>query len=518
MKLKIEESMEYDDHEVQGDFRNILLSYQFIKYLKITDNSKTFQAIDIGTKKNVKIKFIRKLKASKTEYRKPSFYGHTDSQNPMHVSMSLDLQLPRGINNDCKYLESKIAQYKILPILNHASLSKLIFIKNFPDFIVVCTEFYNGHELTPSLNEEKILAILDQILHFIDYLDKNKLTISDIKINDIILDKNNQIKILKLRNPKFTDKPSAKIEKSILLSIFNILVFLLRGKETDQSMERNGKFKASDRSETINLIEKEDEIRSYKTHYSLKFTDSKINNPKLKKLYDFLSKGNAMKQLFQAFEIVNNIKFRSFFIVDPVIMIEIKKFKGFYDNFDEESLNSPETKEYYIYRLIDGNCIENKKQMDINTVEVKGFTNAFDLRKYEVNQMVKNEIAKYKVENKERRISIERRASVLWDMIYYHTKIGICLKCDQPDLKSSVSLSTIKNENSTEIIKVLKYMKVPNLKIKDKIIAKDDMVRLKIIMNLRGSKKIIFSKEYGTDMDFLNFISEFIEVSKEIID
>ena len=518
MNLRLEEGREYDDYESRGDFRNILLSYQFIKYLKITEGSKTIQAIDIGTKKDVKIKFIKKSKACKTEYKRPSFCVYADSQNLMHAPVSLNLQLCRNSNKDCKYLESKIAQYKILPILNHTSLSKLVFIRDFPDFIVICTEFFSGHELTPCLNEEKILTILDQILHFVDYLDRIKLTVSDIKISDIILDRNNQIRILKLRNPKFTNKTSPKMEKGILLSIFNILVFLLRGKETDQPVIRDEKYKASDRSETINLIEKEDEMRSYKMHYPFKFTDSKINSPKLKRLYDFLSKGTGIKQLFQVFKVESKIEFNSILIVDPVVMIEIKKYKAFYDTFNEESLNNPEMKEYYVYRLIDGNCVKNKNQAEAGNLEDKGFTSALELRQYEVNQVVKREIAKHKIENRERQASIERRASVLCDMIYYHTKIGGCLRCNQPDLKSSIDLYTIKNENSAEILRILKYMKIPNLKIKDKIIAKDDVVRLKIIMNLKGNNKIIASKEYGTDMDFLSFIGEFIEISKEMAD
>lgn len=109
------------------------------------------------------------------------------------------LKIPHRLNSQKeKLLEESIVQTKLL---DHPNIVKLLTVDIIDNSIIMVMEYINGSDLETAIDSQNELSVgtalnyFKQILSALEYAHKNMILHRDIRPSNILLDKNNRIKI-----------------------------------------------------------------------------------------------------------------------------------------------------------------------------------------------------------------------------------------------------------------------------------------------------------------------------------
>lgn len=109
------------------------------------------------------------------------------------------LKIPHRLNSQKeKLLEESIVQTKLL---DHPNIVKLLTVDIIENSIIMVMEYINGSDLETAIDSQNELSVgtalnyFKQILSALEYSHKNMILHRDIRPSNILLDKNNRIKI-----------------------------------------------------------------------------------------------------------------------------------------------------------------------------------------------------------------------------------------------------------------------------------------------------------------------------------
>lgn len=499
-----------EEYEEYGSFRTLLLNYQFMKTLKITNNSRTVQAFDISTKKDVVIKFVKDTVVGYKNTKGSTFCictkrceGHPmySAQTLPSVELRFSPSLPAQKETSARAydlsLDSWVNQRNILPILNHRNIVRQVFCKKFENYSVICTDYFSGSCPGRGLKEDDILLVVEQIVSIVSYLALMRISVSEINLRDILVDRKGEIRLIRLNRPSFEDTISSSVERRYIRSILKIFCLLASEEKLDECA-------------CLMSIDIKGFVKSLNGA-----TPRNINNARLKSIYNLLVEDCTIKSLAMACGIRQDFEFKCRLLVDPAVLSQIQSLglpRSLKEYFDPGLVNNPNKKEYYIYRLIEENCTEFSASEPVEAIRrfiyERGALITNRLEDAECNAITPRE--------RERHASIKHRVAALKDIMYYPSSLRNCMTCAKLGTKSSLDLQILKRESFFDIMKVLRQMKVSSWRIRDKIQIKEENMGLEIIISLRKNGWILASKEHGRDADFLHLMSELVEYSKSI--
>lgn len=498
-----------EEYEERGYFRSLLLNYQFVKTLKISDNSRTVQAFDIATKKDVVIRFVRNDVEEHGSIKERLSCMCADRYEKYlmcstHLFPPVDLKINSASQRQ-KEDETRdhpwIDQRKVLPVLNHRNIVRQVFCKKFGSYSAICTEYFPGSGLDRGLSEKDILLIIEQLVSIVSYLTHMRISVSEINLRDILVDCKREVRLIRLNKPNFENKVNSSIEKRCMHSLLKILHFLVNGEERDMCHP----YLVDTARDCLN-----------------KTAARKIDSTELKSIYNLLVGDCTIQALVQVCGVRHDFEFKDRLLVDPVVLLKAREL-GFTcsskEYFDARLVNNPSRKEYYLYRLIEENFGVFRTEKHPGTSSKLGkVTSRLTPEKVilSTNRLENAECNAITPQEREKHTSIKHRISVLRDTVYYPSSFRNCMTCAKLGTESSLDLQILKDESFFDIMKILRQMKVSSWRVKDKIKAKEESVGLEIVISLKKSGRILVSKEHGRDIDFLHLVSELIECSRYV--
>lgn len=452
---------------LNNQLRSLFLNYQILKYLKITESTKTLLAYDIKTKKNVIIKITSTDKVKSGDF------------------------------------------HNILSILNHKTLPKVYFNQKIQNYQILVQKASEGVSLVDiKINKKDALKIFSQLVRLISYLCTYKIRTSGIQLRHIFVDKSKNITVSEVDSMEFDCKMDHRYEEEQMEFLLKILDYLSHKSDVDNNNNTqldnldNGKnthFNKSDNNNNTHFNKSDDvisvDMRSEKTIKTLK---------KLRSLNEMLNVLGISQ---------DQSSFKDVHIADPLVLHHINRLDV--KPFDTLQINDMAEPEYFIYRLVDENIVrepfkvefkeirsilnkakkmltENNNRINNNKITNNGL-NTGSLCVNEMEDLIFK--ALFRKEQLKQEI-IKRRVDILHEE--YPWSIRRYLGC----LDESVVLSVI-------VFDIGKEKLVNKINIKEKYDGLE-------ISETKKENKIVFSKKNGRTVDFKYLISEFIEESIQI--
>lgn len=483
--VKTNMAMDYEIHEMT-EFRSVFINYQFIKTIKITERVKAFLGFDIKTNEDVLIKVI-KLKDARQ---------FTCFNNRMAFDSVSDL-------------------YKILSILNVKSLPKILVNKKIQDYQVIVQTAARGVlleeyiETATPIRCSDALSIFSQLLAPLSYLFTIKIRVSALSTKSIVVTEGSNVEIHEVDWMYFDDSIDKEYEDRHIRNLLKILRCLLVkiDKSVAQESEAIKVARGENRSCRASRLSKQSELDAYRKIQQLQ---AMMYN--LTELFSF-------DQLCSLLNISERPAFRTLFILDPLVVSEIRKL-GFSD-FDDALVNSAFSKHFYMYRLVEDNVVRSEIRGHCKTfhhlidhlnraISEKGILN--------INRM-EDSIFKVLSEREEEKFALIRaRMVVLYASVTYYSSFYKCMNCVRSNDPAFVEVPIFKSGRWVDIMKVLKMARIPAWKNDDKIKIRDENVGLSVVVKLKkgayNSAVLVFKKERGREVDFLHLVSELIELGR----
>lgn len=475
-----------DEYEEHGSFRSLLLNYQFFRTLKITERSRTVQAFDVATKRDVVIKFV---KDSTTKH---------EADHPCMINCSSLLEQKEG-RGRCLRPRSCADQHMVLSALGHRNIVRQVFYKNLGGYTIICTDYFPGTIPKGGLREDDVLRVVEQLTSIAKYLSSTRISIAEINPHDILIDCKKNVMLMRLNQPSFEDQVTPLMERRYVDSILKILCFLMHGDRNACSHGASSNEDAAKRSDSAITIN--------------------INSARLRRIYDMLVGRCTIQALVQACDIKQDYGFKSVLLVDPTVLLKIRNLGLQCSYFDPKLVNNPSRKECYLYRLVERSSIESDPA-DESGASGKLLEAAIrfvpEKRALATNRLEHAECNAITRQEREKHASIKHRIGVLRDMVQHPSSLRNFMTCAKLGTRSLLYLQILKGDSFFDLMRVLRRMKVSSWRVKDVIRVKEEDMGLEIAISLCKNEWVLLSKEHGREVDFLHLASELIESSKDI--
>lgn len=177
-------------------------NYIIIKELGSGSTAKVVLAFDKKTERRVAIKIVKR-KESAAGYKKEDKSGSENKETSVRGSID---KATDGFNDERIYREIVIST-----LLDHPHIIKLLDFLYSDSLFFLIFEYVKGDQLYDiilkegKINEESARKYFRQILSAIDYVHRNSIVHRDLKIENIIIDHNDNVKLLDFGLSNFYD-------------------------------------------------------------------------------------------------------------------------------------------------------------------------------------------------------------------------------------------------------------------------------------------------------------------------
>jgi hypothetical protein len=505
-----------EDPESKNILRSIFMNYHLVEILDSNDNYKSIKSVEIKSMRNVIIKIESKEGCE-------------------------DIKIDES--------ESKSRSFKnILKLLHNKILPEVFLLTNIKNYKISISEFPEGKTLfeLEKLTISEFFSFFEQFLDFLNFLSSSKIKISEIKLEDLIINSNG---ILKLKNMKYAYFDENYDEYSLFPLVKSAYDFL-------------------------KLKIKENKTWRFK---NLEIFFELQKNGKISEIFNICKDSGQNCNAPHAF-VANSFKI---ILVDFLVIDEIIKAGFKITNYN--LINDQSKKEYYIYRLVEQNLLVRKDEQDndiyktnrefkteiqhdiqsnissnsilnnahsniqnnshsnmqgsgLQTNIQSSFMNSmpnYENQKESIlptesnlindrnatcdnEQCLNRKIDTFDLNKRKEKQGevIQRRSELLEKYIKVSSPFCSFFDCCKDYNFSFLEIPLLMPDKIHKILKIFRFLRIISWRNGDTILIEDEKNNLNIIAIIKNGKKLIFYKEKGITCDFLKLISQIIELMK----
>lgn len=465
-----------DQISYKNTLQFIFMNYSLVEAVETRKNLKIFKGYENYSLKSVLIK-IHKFQTS---------LESIDDEPTDYMNYNFDL-LKRKEDQFTRTCKTKNHQnnydhetlYQIIKILDNSALPRTILEEVVSNYKIIIQEIPEGTAITDieSLTNFEFFSIFNQLLNLLSLLNMAKIKIPEITCDNILRTKENIIRIKELKYAYFTDE-SNEFESIVLLK--NIFMTL----EPKINEIKNEKFKNLEKIFQNKLCT----LESLRIHEICKVCDI---------IFDY------------------NVPLISF--LDYLVLNEIQKL-GF-KKFEIAHVNDKTKKEFFIYRIVEKYISKSKLPLISKiTPEIKIQNN----QEYHYVDESKANIQGIDLtsplikEIEQTKSIIKKRCEVLNEYIQFSAPPCNLFACQSNAGLIYLEIPLFNPEKYSDILKILRLLKLEAWMKDDKIMVDDLSVGLSVIICLSGMNTLIFYKNQGENENFLKLVSEILEIMKYI--